>query len=405
MNLNELVLYDSLAQDPIIESYVALLNTAYMGETRKAYFELVKKLLSVGMVFEAYFFRKLVEAENVVLERMSHDHYMPTALDIACLRNDLAILEELVRQESEEKIREADDRQQLLKGMMFLKKDGGALMAYKDFFHDAHSPAYERYEAYINLLKTYGTGEFAVHDAYYVDQADELVPVAHFEPLGWDHIYDYAFQKEKLIQNTQALVEGRPFHHALLVGASGTGKSSSVKAVADLFSDRKLRLLQLYKGQMRNLPWIMKKLSSSTFRFVIFIDDLSFEVNEDDYKLLKSYIEGGVVNEASNIAFYVTSNRQHLIKEDRSDREGDIHIQDFIQEMTSLSRRFGLRLTYDKLTQKAYFDMVAKMLEDEDIVYERQEMEAEAKKWSMRHSGMSGRIAAQFVMDLQMRKG
>ena len=284
-----------------------------------------------------------------------------------------------------------------------MEDDQGVMSAYKDFFHSDEGPAVARADAFIGLLKKYGTGEFAVNDAYYINQNNALVPVEHFEPLAWENIYDYQVQKEKLIQNTKALVEGRPFHHALLVGASGTGKSSSVKGVVNLFCDRKLRLIQLYKGQLTNLPWLMKKLSSSTFTFVIFIDDLSFEVNEDDYKLLKSYIEGGVVNEAQNIAFYVTSNRQHLIKEDRSDREGDIHIQDFIQEMTSLSRRFGLRLTYDKLTQKSYFNMVAKMLEDEGVVIDREEMEAEARKWSMRHSGMSGRIAAQFVREIMMK--
>lgn len=152
------------------------------------------------------------------------------------------------------------------------------------------------------------------------------------------------------------------------------------------------------------MPKLLESLSDSVFKFVLYIDDLSFEVNEDEYKFLKSFIEGGIANDASNVAFYVTSNRRHLIKEVRSEREGDIHLQDFIQEMTSLSGRFGLNLTFESLTQKAYYQMVRQMVEDEGLKVDLETLDIEAKKrWSLRHGGgMSGRIANQFVKHLQM---
>ncbi len=404
MKLNELVLYENIGSDPIVRSYETFINSNTQEAMRQNYFQLTKKLLNIGKTLESHFFGLMIATDNVILERMTHKDYAPTDLDKACLRNDLSILDRIINGNSEEQIASASDDHGLLTSMLTLSSGPAALMAYRDFFDDEQL-ASQRCDAFIELLKRYGTGEFAVNPAYYINHDNQLVPVEHFKPLSWDHIYDYPTQKEKLLENTKALVEGRAYHHALLVGASGTGKSSSVKGVIDMYKDQNLRLIQLYKGQMQNLPWLLNKLASSAFKFVIFIDDLSFEVNEEHYKLLKSYIEGGVVNESSNIAFYVTSNRQHLIKEDRSDREGDIHIQDFIQEMTSLSRRFGLRLTYAKLQQKDYYDMVAKMLEDASIEFTREAMEQAAKRWSMRHSGMSGRIAAQFVREVQMRGG
>lgn len=403
MNLHELVLYEDLNRDKVIDSYVALLNASYSGERHNAYFKLVKELLSVGMSFEVYLYTCLIKSDNSLLEQLSHADYKATSLDRACLANDITIIRKLITSEAESKIVEVDDAHQMLRHLMSDEALSPSHSAYKNFFqlHEAKTLD-EQCDLFIELLHRYGCGRFASQTVFYLDRDDSFVPVEDFSPLQWAHIYDYETQKEQLLNNTKALVEGRPFHHCLLVGASGTGKSSSVKAVVDYFSDQQLRLIQLYKGQLRSLPKLLKTLSKSMFKFVLFIDDLSFEVNEDDYKLLKSYIEGGIVNEASNIAFYVTSNRQHLIKEIRSDREGDIHLQDFIQEMTSLSRRFGLRLTFDKLQQKDYFEMIARMLEDEGITYERSKMEIEARQWSLRHGGMSGRIANQFVKQLQM---
>ena len=241
--------------------------------------------------------------------------------------------------------------------------------------------------------------------AFYLNKSGGLTPIEHYEPMAWDHIYDYEHQKHQLYANTKALVEGRTFQHALLVGASGTGKSSSVKGVVQAFGHQKLRLIQLHKGQMERLPKLLNTLAKSAFKFILFFDDLSFEVNEDSCKLLKTYMEGGVTDVAGNIAFYVTTNRRHLIKEVRSEREGDIHLADFIQEMTSLSKRFGLTLTYEGLTQKAFFTMVQQMLEENQMFMEREEMEVKARQWSLRNGGMSGRVARQFVADIQMKDG
>jgi len=405
MNLHELILYDHLAEDPVVIAYMDFLHGAYSGALRKAYFNLVKELMAIGTSFEAYLYQQMIGIDSSVLERLASDKDEPTPMDKASLANDLAIIQQLLDADLTHKLKEVEDSHQLLNHLLAIPLVTEIQVAYRDYFHQETVDGSEKVDQFIEVLKHYGAGAFAIANFFYLDEKDGLQPVIDFQPLTWDHIYDYEPQKAQLEKNTKAIVSGRPFHHALLVGASGTGKSSSVKAIVQKYSQDKLRLVQLYKSQLRRLPNILETLAKAPFKFILFIDDLSFEVNEDDYKLLKSYIEGGVVNDADNIAFYVTSNRQHLIKEVRSDREGDIHLQDFIAEMTSLSRRFGVRLTLEKLQHKRYFAMVAHMLEDEGLAFNREEMEVEARQWSLRHGGMSGRIAMQFVKQVQLESG
>jgi predicted AAA+ superfamily ATPase len=405
MYLEELIIYTPLSNDPIINKYIAFIEGTHTAQIRKAYFDLVKDLIGEEMSFETYLYTKMLEVDNKVLERLSQESYDINVLDKACLKNDLEIIHRIVKSDINGKIGAVEDSQNIL-GQLITKESASTMInAYKNYFHaklDLEKD--EAINQFIQLIRTYGTGLFAKNHVFYINQQDQLIPVRGFSPLPWDEIYDYKFQKEALKNNTKALAEGRPYHHVLLEGASGTGKSSSVKAVAELYKNQKLRLIQLYKSQLRALPNLLELLNGSIFKFIIFIDDLSFEANDDDYKLLKSYIEGGIINEATNIAFYVTSNRQHLIKEVRSDREGDIHLEDSIQETTSLSARFGLHLTYMKMNQKEYLAMIAKMLEKENMLYDPEKMELEAKRWSLLHRGMSGRIAMQFVKHLKMNK-
>lgn len=397
--LEQLVIYSDLAADPILLDYQSLLLTTKDKKRKKIYFELVRKLLNQGKSLRGHLYEMMLASGGKQLERLSHESSEATELDYACLKNDLTIINHMIHFDALEKIESVEDPHNLMNHL--IAEDGGSeiISAYDGFFESINDKPifHEQCDVYIQLLRQFGTGRYAGHFAFFLNHDEVLVPIERYEPLDWAHIYDYRVQKNSLLENTRALAFGKPFHHALLVGASGTGKSSSVKAVTQLFKEDKLRLIQLYKGQLRHLPKLLESLSRSIFKFVIFIDDLSFEVNEDEYKFLKSFIEGGIANEASNVAFYVTSNRRHLIKEMRSERESDIHMQDFIQEMTSLSGRFGLNLTFAGLEQPAYYEMVGQMLTDEGIVMDEETMQVEARRWSIRHGGMSGRVANQFV--------
>lgn len=403
MRLKELVIYTELLDDNIINKYISFIDANNDTEIREYYFDLIRELISVEMTFETYFYTKMIEVENPILKRLSHNDYVISEIDTACLRNDLYILNEIINYDIKTKINTVDDGERMLSLLISSNTTDNIINAYKDYFKDkAMSKDSNDIDDFLCLLKDYGTGMFANNSAFYINQMEEIRPIKDFSTLSWDQIYDYEYQKEALLSNTKALVNGQPYHHTILQGDSGTGKSSCVKAVADLFKDDKLRLVQLYKRQLHCLPNIIESLSGSSFKFIIFIDDLSFEVHEDDYKLLNSYIEGGVINENNNIAFYVTSNRQNLIKEAHSDRESDVRVNDLLEESISLSARFGLHLTFMKPNQDEFLEMVIKMLDKEEISYNKDKIEAEAKRWVLRHSGRSGRIAMQFVKQLKM---
>jgi predicted AAA+ superfamily ATPase len=280
------------------------------------------------------------------------------------------------------------------------------ISAHKSFFDSIDSLELDqRAETFVEILKKYGVGRFALNHGFLVKTSEdepEFIGIENIVTLDWDEIYLYERQKDALFKNTKAFVEGYSSQNALLVGGSGTGKSTSVKTVAKLFAQEGLRLVQMQKGQLIFLPKVLSLIKNQGFRFILFIDDLSFEANEDEYKFLKSFIEGSISDDLSHVVFYVTSNRRHLIKEIRTERENDIHLQDFIQEMTSLSDRFGLTLIYENLDQKEYFSMVKAMAEKEGLSIEEEQLIHDARIYAMRHGKMSGRVANQFIKQVKL---
>ncbi|PKM65957.1 MAG: hypothetical protein CVU95_13375 [Firmicutes bacterium HGW-Firmicutes-2] len=402
--LKNLVIYTSFERDSIVCNYYNLITKEDYNERQRSYFNLVKDLVSCGKKLMEHIMFLMIESENQIISKLVDEHYRLTEFDYACIKNDLMIINWLVHYDVAQAIHDIDNQHGLLTFLLEKTSQHSQVTCYLDFFTVVRDKPifHQQCDDFVVLMKSQGTGRFSSHIAYYMTVDNTIMPIEKYEPLKWSLIYDYDIQKERLRKNTEAFVKSKFYHHALLVGASGTGKSSSIKAIVDLYKDQRLRLIQLHKGQLGQLPALIEEIKNSSLKFIIFMDDLSFEVNEDAYKFLKSFIEGGILNETKNVAFYVTSNRMHLIKEVRSDREGEIHIQDFIQEMTSLSDRFGLFLTFESLSQKAYLEMVFKMIDEEKLDYDRSWVEVEAKKWSLRQGGMSGRVANQFVKQLHM---
>ena len=200
--------------------------------------------------------------------------------------------------------------------------------------------------------------------------------------------------------NTQAFVEGRPCNNALLVGARGTGKSSSVKALVNQFYKQGLRLVEVSKHDQKDLYNVLKSLRTSGKRFIVFLDDLSFEENESEYKYLKSILEGGVETKPDNVLIYATSNRQHLIRETWNDRSGnsdDLHKFDTVNEKLSLADRFGLTVTFLAPNQEEYMTIIEELAKRHDVDLSSTELRAMALKWEMTRSGRSGRAARQFI--------
>lgn len=256
--------------------------------------------------------------------------------------------------------------------------------------------------AFLNFYSKYGYGQIASHQAFaWNDKEKKLQGIHHFEAMTFDDIIGYKRQKDQLIGNTEAFISNRPANNVLLVGARGTGKSSAVKALARTYYTRGLRLVQMTKSQLEDLPIIMSALRKyASKKFIIFFDDLSFEESDSQYKYLKSAIEGGVESRPDNVLIYATSNRRHLIREtwrDRNDSQDELFRNDSINETISLSDRFGLTITYLEPTQNEYLDIIDHYLRLEGIEIEREKLRVLGHQWNLEHSGRSCRSARQFV--------
>jgi len=254
-------------------------------------------------------------------------------------------------------------------------------------------------DAFIEHWRRFGYGDIATYRAFRWDNG--LVGVRHFETIRLSDLIGYAHQKELLTGNTTAFVSGKPANNVLLVGARGTGKSSGVKALVNEYYSQGLRLLQITKPQLKALPEIMETLRRfMSKRFIIFLDDLSFEESEAEYKHLKSAIEGGVESRPENVLIYATSNRRHLIREtwrDRSEEHDDVYRDDSANETISLSDRFGLIIHYYAPTQEEYLEIIRSMLKRRGIELDAETLRIEGLRWEMSHSGRNGRTAQQFV--------
>lgn len=246
-----------------------------------------------------------------------------------------------------------------------------------------------------------GCGEFSLYRGFRLMTGAELVPVKIFDPITFENLFCYESQFRELKANTEAFIKGKPARNTLLFGARGTGKSSSVKALVNTYFDKGLRLIETPKERLHLLPEVMHKLAGRGYRFIIFIDDLSFEAEETSYKYLKSVLEGSAESRPDNVIFYATSNRRHLIAEKWEDRgdisqKGDMHTQDQLNEKMSLSDRFGLQITFTRPDVKQYINIVKSIAEERGIVFD-EKMEQRARAYELYNGGRSGRIAKQFI--------
>ena len=265
-----------------------------------------------------------------------------------------------------------------------------------------------------DFYKAYGVGMFGLNKAFRIQRYQddvEFLPINNTEQVVLDDLIGYEIQKKKLEDNTEAFVKGLPANNVLLFGDSGTGKSTSIKAILNEYYDQGLRMIEIYKHQFQDLSAVISHIKNRNYRFIIYMDDLSFEEFEIEYKYLKAVIEGGMETKPDNVLIYATSNRRHIIREtwsDRSDMEQDdgMHRSDTMQEKLSLVARFGVTISFSKPTQKEYFRIVTELAKRyPEITLSDQELCAEANKWEMSHGGISGRTAQQFINYLAGRIG
>ena len=260
------------------------------------------------------------------------------------------------------------------------------------------------------FYKQYGVGMFGLNKAFRIEEKPQggilFRPINNMDTVMLSDLVGYEIQKKKLVENTEAFVKGKRANNVLLFGDSGTGKSTSIKAIVNQYYDDGLRMIEIYKHQFQYLSTVIADIKNRNYKFIIYMDDLSFEEFEIEYKYLKAVIEGGVETRPDNILIYATSNRRHLIKEnwnDRNDQDNnnDKHHSDTVEEKLSLVNRFGVTISYEKPNQKEYFNIVVNLAKRAGITMSEEELTREANKWELSHGGISGRTAQQFVDYLQ----
>ena len=259
----------------------------------------------------------------------------------------------------------------------------------------------ETYRERCRNIGRYGYGIYAKYHMFYVNPENRIVPVRNPDGTRLSSLVDYEREQKIILDNTVALLEGRPAANILLTGDAGTGKSSTVKAVVNELHDRGLRILEVRKEQLHEIPAVLDELSSNPLKFILFIDDLSFQKDDDNFSALKAILEGSVSAKSRNVVIYATSNRRHLVKETFSDRDGDdIHRNDTMQEIISLSERFGIQITFQKPNMKTYLDIVRHLADERGLTYDPVKLELEAERFALGRGGRSARAATQFVDSL-----
>lgn len=253
------------------------------------------------------------------------------------------------------------------------------------------------------FYQEFGVGKLGLHKAFRVAHDEEgvhIVPITKIAHVQLDELVGYESAKKKLIDNTEAFVKGRRANNCLLFGDAGTGKSSSIKAILNKYYDQGLRMIEVYKHQFQDLNDVIAQIKNRNYKFIIYMDDLSFEEFEIEYKYLKAVIEGGLEKKPDNVLIYATSNRRHLVREtfrDKEDRDEELHTNDTVQEKLSLVARFGVTIYFGKPAKKEFQEIVRQLARRNDIQMDEQTLLLEANKWELNHGGMSGRTAQQFI--------
>lgn len=374
-------LFRGLEEDPVVHAFYQLLQDP-QPETYACF---VHELYEAGQTnWTRYFSERILSLETGVVRLASQKQMIPAVM-LTAAKTELHALSEMA----------------LLSPQFF------DIYGYKaGYTVDDACELYPKWLERISSIGRHGFGAFARWHMFRLvptEDGHRLVPVTNPDPVRLEDLVGYDSQKEAVLENTQALVAGLPASNALLYGDAGTGKSATVKAVANDLRQEGLRLIELNKGSLHCLPELLDELASQPLKFILFIDDLSFRENDDDFAALKAVLEGSASTRSRNTVIYATSNRRHIVKETFQAREGDeIHRKDTMQETVSLSERFGLRVYYEKPGKDLYLRIVDSLAKREGI--EEKDLVKLAEQFALRKAGRSARAARQLVDQLSARK-
>lgn len=381
LQIDSLAVFSKLKYDPVITCLRELLDalsTKHDPEIVRLYSEFVSALYESTSDLTGYIRELILQDDNSYVRTSAAGHDAGIDIKLAA-ENELMMLQEISGITSTE-IKESIDYD-------------GFLPGWTNKYVDLR---YDFMEKLGNIRRT-GYGIFARYMFFRLDEGS-IVPVKHPDCQTLEQLFGYERERDLIIRNTRALVDGTGASNMLLYGDAGTGKSSTVKAVAASMAPDGLRVIEVRKNQLYQIPDIMEELSVNPLRFIIFIDDLSFNGNDDNFSALKATLEGSISGCSDNIAIYATSNRRHLVKETFSDRTGDeLHVNDTLQETMSLAARFGLTITFQKPDKDEYLHIVKELATEYGIDMDEAELFRKAEAHAIRKNGRSPRTAKQFI--------
>ena len=387
--LHGLVVFRSLLDDPVVAKLLDLTDRMEAGAPGygpvcDAVAQFEAALFEHTTNWGSYLSAAVLEAETVCVRQAASGTLAPalqTALD-----SELAFLQALCGLTLDELLTAAGSATGQAQELAFLPR-----------WETSSIDLPAAYAQRMSEVGKKGYGMFAKHHVFTVENG-QLVPVKYPDPQRLSELPGYEKEREKVIANTKALLAGMPANNVLLYGDAGTGKSSAVKAIANEFAPEGLRLVEVKKNQLYQIPDLMDKLAANPLKFILFIDDLSFTANDDNFAALKAILEGSVGGRARNIAVYATSNRRHLIKETLTDRTGDdIHEADTRQELMSLSARFGLTVTFQRPEKARFETILAELAKQHGIDMPMDQLLVKAEAFAIRAGGRSPRVAKQFI--------
>ncbi len=381
LRLCSLALFRSLLGKPPLTELRRFCSASSLEEKVEAYASFAAAVYTAGGNLTSALRTAILEEENVYMLTRAQKKPVPESWNRA-LAAELAILEEVSQLTPE----------QLQSGIDY--------SGYLPEWETEPAALAPLYEERMTEIPRYGYGVYARHHAFLLKEGT-LEPVLHPDEIRLDALSGYERERAQVIRNTAALLQAKPAANILLYGDAGTGKSATVKAVANAFHSEGLRLIELKKNQLHHIPTLMDSLSRNPLKFILFIDDLSFSRDDDNFSALKAVLEGSVSAKTRNLAIYATSNRRHLVKECFSDRQGDeIHAGDTLQELVSLSDRFGLTVTFTRPAKQEYLRIAAALALQQGLKLPAAELSARADQFALHRGGYSPRTAKQFVESL-----
>ncbi|MBO5934959.1 MAG: ATP-binding protein [Clostridia bacterium] len=382
--LNSVAVFRNLLKDDVVSALSELLSVTDADITEKVnkYGNFAHMLYVHTENLSRYILNIVTNDENVFIKKVANGQIISDELN-ECVRAELSVFEELSKL-SGAKLRE------------FIGYDG-FLPSWKTDEIDFETEYFSRCAD----IGKFGYGIYAKYHMFNVKDS-VICPVKHPDPVMLSDLSGYKNERQAVIDNTKALIDGKPAANILLSGDAGTGKSSTIKAVVNEFKNLGLRIIEVRKDQLVDIPAIIDELSVNPLKFILFIDDLSFNQTDDNFSALKAILEGSVSAKSSNVAIYATSNRRHIVKESFKERDSsdDIHRNDTVQELMSLSERFGLAITFVKPSKECYLDIVRNIADHHNIEYDEEKMFMEAERFALIKGGRSARVAKQFVDSL-----